>query len=168
MQTPTEQTPASFSSNRAWTIGLLSFFAVILLANGAMIWISSSGKPSTLVSDESYELGLRYDEALDIGQKTRESGWQSDLLRCPSGGTSSLCLRLQDASGAPVESAAGSVRLLRPSDPSLDRTLEIKATSEPGLYEVSSQLPPGLWEVTIDVQRETLRARWTRQVSLPR
>ncbi|MEW6776623.1 MAG: FixH family protein [Bdellovibrionota bacterium] len=167
MPTPTEQTPASFSSNRAWTIGLLLFFAVILLANGAMIWISSSGKPSTLVSDESYELGLRYDEALDLGEKTRESGWQSDLLRCPSGGALSLCLRLQNVSGAPLESARGSIRLLRPSDPSLDRTLELKATPEAGLYEISSDLPSGLWEITIDMHRETLRARWTRQVSLP-
>ena len=152
----------NFSSDPRWLWGVLAGFALLIIANGVMIYFATAEDSSHVIGEKPYEMGLRYDETINEANLTRATGWTYELTQCEE---MQLCITLTDRSGAPMEGAEVNATLLRPSDPALDTKarLEMRGAGRYGLRRIPGK---GLWELTLDVTHGEHQARWTRSLYL--
>lgn len=151
-----------FSSNPRWLWGIVASFALLVAANAVMIYFATADDASIVVSEQPYEAGLRYDEALNETARTRATGWSHALTDCAG---SELCITLSDPDGIGVDGASVSAVLVRPSDSTLDTTLPLESLGD-GRYGTSALPARGLWELTIEAKLGEKQARWTRPLYL--
>ncbi|MCB0218572.1 MAG: FixH family protein [Chrysiogenetes bacterium] len=152
----------NFRSDPLWLWGVLAGFAMLIIANGTMIYYATAKDSSQVIGDKPYEMGLRYDEAIAEAKLTRETGWAYEVTECEG---MQLCIDLRAKDGSPLNDASVRATLFRPSNPDLDTAGALSPLGE-GRYALASLPDKGLWELTLDVSKGTQQARWTRSLYL--
>ena len=89
-------------------LSFLLFGAVVLGANGALIWYAAASWPG-LVTESPYDKGLTYNRNLEAAARQADLGWQTRLTARLTGALDGeAALDLRDRSGALLAGAAPS------------------------------------------------------------
>jgi nitrogen fixation protein FixH len=129
------------------------FLLVILVANGALIWLASASWTGLAVN-QAYNKGLAYNRNLEAARQQAVLGWQPRLAaRVVAGLTAEAELVVTDARGAPLTGAEVEAAFVRPTRHGVDFRLPF-APRQPGTYRAAFELPlPGLWDVHVTIRR---------------
>jgi nitrogen fixation protein FixH len=144
----------------------VAFFGVVLLANGAMIWIAFATWTG-LETESAYQKGLAYNRVLDQAEAQAALGWRVDLAFAQADARAlAVKLALADRHGNLIENARISTTFFRPTHEGHDRIAAI-AHRYGGEYEARVELPlAGQWEVHLSIERASEVWRETRRVYL--
>lgn len=125
----------------------VAFFAVVLTANGIMIYIASSTWTG-LETESHYIKGLNYNAALEGAKVQEERGWTSSVVVDEGEGlTAHISVALQAKDGRALSGADFKVRLVRPTHAGHDRGVTLVET-KPGQYEADVTFPlAGQWDI---------------------
>jgi nitrogen fixation protein FixH len=124
----------------------IAFFAVVFIANGAMIY-SALSTYTGLVANEPYRKGLHYNERIAADERQARLGWQQTLNVRMDG---HVDFALSEADGRPVRGLRIKGVLGRPSTNRLDQQLALTETA-PGRYEAeATALAEGNWIITLE------------------
>jgi nitrogen fixation protein FixH len=123
------------------------FFGTIIGVNVVMAVVATGTFPGIVVAN-SYVASQHYNEMLAAARRQEEAGWQAELSA--EGGT--LRLRFRDASGTLLSALDVSAMAGRPSTAQEDRAVAFRGV-DAGVYESMAALPPGLWEIDLEVRR---------------
>jgi nitrogen fixation protein FixH len=128
----------------------VSFFAVIFIVNGAMVY-SAVTTYTGIVSNEPYRKGLHYNERIAEDERQARLGWTDDV-KISRDGHISIVLSADQAravTGMKVEVQVG-----RPSTNRFDSRLALRETA-PGRYEgPGGPLEAGSWIVALEVRAD--------------
>jgi nitrogen fixation protein FixH len=127
-----------------WPIGIIAFFvAAITYIGGFVIWASNLRED--LVANNYYDNEIRYQKEIDLLNRTQkiagkvtvdyDSARRSILISLPV---------------SPTQTAVGNVRLYRPSDERLDRSLPLALDAQGVDHFDAKSLSPGLWKIRIE------------------
>lgn len=131
--------------------GLIAFFGVMFLANGAFVYFAVSSFTG-LATENAYRKGLAYNERVAAAERQAASGWRARVDLAPGG--DALSLALTDRSGLPVTGLRISAVLGRPATDRFDRALTLRER-KPGRYatHLANALSPGQWILRIEAAR---------------
>jgi nitrogen fixation protein FixH len=137
----------------AWVgLAFLLFGAVVLGANGALIWYATASWPG-LVTASPYDKGLTYNPNLEAAARQADLGWQTRFAARLTGtldGEATLDLR--DRFGAPLAGAEVLATFERPIEEHLDFAVPLQPAA-PGTYRAGFTVPvPGAWNVHLTVR----------------
>lgn len=152
----------NFLSDPAWLWGVIAGFALLIGANAIMIYYATRADSSQVVVEKPYETGLHYDETMAEAEQTRATGWAYQLANCEG---AALCVSVTNREGAAIDDANVRATLVRPASPDLDTTLDMAPLGD-GRYGLAALPAKGLWELTLEVERDGQRARWSRKLYL--
>ncbi len=131
---------------------LLGFFAIVLLANVAFVWLALDSWTG-LDTEQAYQKGLNYNRTIEAAAAQRRLGWRLDYSLAAADGDKELQVRLHDDKGLPLADRKITATLVRPTHAGHDLTLTLAATG-PGRYQARFRPPlPGQWDLTIRVER---------------
>ena len=144
----------------------VAFFGVVLLANGAMIWIAFVTWTG-LETESAYQKGLAYNRVLDQAEAQASLGWQVHLEFAQADGRAlAVKLALADRHGDLIEDASISTTFFRPTHEGHDQVAAIPHRYG-GAYEARVELPlAGQWDVHLTVEHAGEVWRATRRVYL--
>ena len=127
-----------------WPIGIIVFFVVaITYIGGFVIWASNLRED--LVANNYYDNEIRYQKELDLLNRTQKIA--ADVSVAYDSDRRSIVISLPLL---PTQTAAGNLRLYRPSDERLDQTLPL-ALDAHGIDRFDAKsLSPGLWKIRIE------------------
>ena len=147
-----------------WTF--VAFFAVVLAANAAMIWIAFATWTG-LETESAYQKGLAYNRALQEAEAQQALGWRVELdVAAADGRLARLEVALADRHGDLIEDARVSAAFVRPTHAGHDVQLTVPHIHG-GVYGADAALPlPGLWEVRVTARSGTDTYRLRRRVYL--
>jgi nitrogen fixation protein FixH len=130
----------------------VAFFGVVLLANGAMIWIAFATWTG-LETEGAYEKGLAYSRTIEQAEAQAALGWRVGLaLAQPAARTLSIGLTLVDRYGDLIENADVDAALVRPTHGGHDRAVSVPHRYG-GEYETEVELPlAGQWDVRVRIE----------------
>jgi nitrogen fixation protein FixH len=131
--------------------GLILFFAVVAGMNVVLIRAATTTFGGVETAN-AYQAGLAFnrDHAAAIAQDGRHWTVAADLTRRSSEAVLSVGLR--DGAGLPVTAVAVGARLAHPADARRDHRIELRERA-PGQFEGTADVPPGQWDLLIDVTR---------------
>ena len=147
---------------RGWWIPYTFFagFAVVLAANGAMLYFALSSF-SGLSTKQAYVEGLAYNDRVEEEAAQAALGWTWDLdlaavetLR-QNGPSRVATLRVdgRNAEARPLDGLSLTATIRRPTEQGLDQTVPLRPVG-PGLYETRVTLAkPGQWDVLLTARR---------------
>ncbi len=124
------------------------FFGTIIAVNLVLAFEATGTFPG-LVVENSYVASQHYDEMLAKAEAQDKAGWHYQLAM--DGGVIRVALSRDGTTllrGLDVTAHVG-----RPSTTREDRILELASTHD-GAYASSEPLPPGLWEVDVQAERQ--------------
>ncbi|MBL8713670.1 MAG: FixH family protein [Alphaproteobacteria bacterium] len=129
------------------------FFSMLAALFTWFVYLAHTTHPG-VVTDDAYEKGLKYNIQISRADAQKKLGWTSATdVRRDGGKAFTLSFTLKDKSGAPVTGAKASVRMMRPSNASMDFSMAMTETA-PGIYTAALGDPAiGLWEAQIGVSR---------------
>jgi len=125
--------------------GLVAFFGVMLIANGALFYLAVSTFSGGDTSN-AYQKGLSYNEIVEAAKRQDERGWRSELAY--ENNTRRLTLRIVDKLEAPITGLQVNARLGRPATDKEDRQVELREI-DAGVYAATLDLAPGQWVISI-------------------
>jgi len=133
-------------TGRRFLLTVIAFFAVIFIANGAMVWFSLTNfrgvvVKSSFVASQDFNAGKARADA----QAAR--GWRTAV----AADQGAPVLSLRDRDGAPLAGLRVTARALRPLDIHFDRDLTLREI-RPGDYAAAEPLPPGQWRIAFAVE----------------
>lgn len=147
--------PERVITGRHVLIAVLAFFAVVIAANGAFVFLALNTFTGVSTED-AYQRGLAYNETLRAAADQRALGWRAAVEgTVPAEGRARVAVTLSDRAGRPLEHLAVTGVLRRPTQDGFDRALEL-ARVGPGRYAVEVALPlAGQWHLALEaVSRE--------------
>ena len=152
-----------------WVLGWLALLLVVVAVNIGFISLAFITNPG-LVDKNYYENAQDYEENLIKYRNARASlGWtyQADFPQNPVMGKQEMYrLTVVDKAGLPLTAASIKVNVYRPSDEAADFTTELSEVGA-GIYEGNITFPlKGIWEITVDIERENDRYDFTRRASI--
>lgn len=126
-----------------WVIA--GFFVAFMVPLLVFTWIAFEHAPS-LVTQDAYDKGLRYNHTIEASSKQRALGWHARLeLKA----NNALVLTLVDRQQQPLRGAMVKAWFVRPAEAGMDQTVMMTEIA-PGQYEAAMPHPaPGLWEARI-------------------
>jgi nitrogen fixation protein FixH len=137
----------------------LAVFAIILGANGTMVWLAVSSSPG-LVTDKAFERGKFYNRELAAAAAADALGWSTDL----EWRDGKAELRVTSRTGAPVEGLAARLTVLRPVEAVAPIELALRERG-PGTYDADLPLPrPGQWELQLVASRGAEMVAATKRI----
>jgi nitrogen fixation protein FixH len=144
----------------------IAFFGVVLLANGAMIWLAFATWTG-LETERAYQKGLAYNRVLDQAEAQASLGWHVDLEFVQADQRAlAVKLALADRRGDLIEDARVSTTFYRPTHEGHDRVAAIPHRYG-GEYEAQVELPlAGQWDVHLSIERAGEIWREARRVYL--
>jgi nitrogen fixation protein FixH len=144
----------------------VAFFGVVLLANGAMIWLAFATWTG-LETEGAYQKGLAYNRTLEEARMQAALGWQVDLALDRTGGRRlALRLELADGHGSLIQDAEVTVAFVRPTHDGYDRTIDVPHRYG-GAYDAEVALPlAGQWDLHLTILARGEQWRETRRVYL--
>ena len=102
-----------------------------------------------VVTDQSYEKGLQYNQTIAKAESQARLGWDAAITKNGSG----VQLVLVNRDKKPLAGAMVSLWLTRPVHGGIDQKLEMKET-QTGIYYAPVALPEkGLWEARIEARK---------------
>ena len=121
-------------------------FGVVFAVNGFFVYVATSTNRG-VVTENSYEKGIRYNETLAAQRAQEALGWGAEITY--AGGV--LSVQIADAGGQPISGAAAEAIITRPIEAEWQKTLPLTERSS-GRYEVPLTLPKkGQWDVTVSI-----------------
>jgi hypothetical protein len=145
-----------------WPIAIVSVLAATVGANTVMLF--AAGGPQTLaIEPDYYQHAVRWDSTLAQRRVDAELGWQTAVsIGVLDRDGASIELRLDDASGAPIDDADVRIDAVNNLDGS--RWIHAHpASAGAGRYAGRIALTrAGLWELRVDVRRGATRFTATR------
>lgn len=146
---PAARTPGGLRGRHVALI-FFSFFAVIFVVNGAMMY-SAITTYTGIVSNEPYRKGLHYNDRIAEDERQAKLGWSDDVTITRDGriAVSLLADRTRPVTGMKVAAQIG-----RPSTNRFDSSLDFHETA-PGRYEAQAGSPEaGAWIVALEVRTD--------------
>ena len=133
-------------------LSFLLFGAVVLGANGALIWYAAASWPG-LVTESPYDKGLTYNRNLEAAARQADLGWQTRLTARLKGALDGeAALDLRDRSGAPLAGADVLATFERPIEEHLDFAIPLQPAA-PGTSRAGFTAPvPGAWNIHLPVR----------------
>lgn len=132
---------------------ILSFFGIIFIANGFLIYFSQSSWTG-LETHDAYRKGVKYNQQLSSSEAQNKRGWSMNIIRTQGpDGLLSLTAEPKDKKGESLTRLNLSVELKRPTHEGIDRNFSLKET-DLGVYKGDTkQLPMGKWYLFISADR---------------
>ncbi len=152
MHAPLEQSGFRLTGRMVFA-SLVVFFATVAAVNVVMIRaaISTFGGIET---QNPYQEGLAFNREHDaaLAQDARHWNVTANLAR-RSGEIAELNVKLRDRNGNPVTRIAVAATLAHPADARRDHAITLlqRATGE---FAGTADVPPGFWDLLIDVSRD--------------
>jgi nitrogen fixation protein FixH len=143
---------------RQWTgwtvlVFMLAFFGVVIGVNAVMAHFAMSTFGGVDV-DSSYRAGQMFERDVAMAETQDERHWRVDgKIKQAAGGTKSLDFSARDSNGAPLSGLTATAEFTRPTDRRLDRIVSIQE-DEPGHFHGAVALPPGQWDLVIELTRQ--------------
>lgn len=139
-------------TGRTVFVSLVLFFAAIVAVNAVMIRAATMTFGG-VETKNAYQAGLAFNRAhaAALAQDARHWNVAAELTRGVDG-TAALAVSLRDADGVPVSGVAVDARLAHPADARRDRWIALRERV-PGRFEGSADVPPGQWDLLLDVVR---------------
>ena len=134
----------------------IAAFLVVSAVNGALIFFAEDTF-SGLETDNAYERGLGYNQAL-AGEAAQERlGWHAQAAIYGDGEERhTLRVELLDRDGRPIAGLRLRAYLVRPSNAGLDLSLTLQPAGD-GAYAADFVLPaPGQWDLRLVARRDEL------------
>ncbi|MBL27441.1 MAG: hypothetical protein CMM50_07830 [Rhodospirillaceae bacterium] len=132
--------------------GLLTFFGVVMAANGALVYFAGESWTG-LTSDHSYLEGLHYNETLAAAEAQNALGWKVDVS-VGEDTAKTLTVVMRDAEGRPLDDLTVSGSLIRPTSEGSDQTIELTFVGD-GRYATGLDLPlKGQWDLDLLAARQ--------------
>ena len=146
---------------------IFAFFGVVIVANGVMVYIAVSSFTG-LETEGPYNRGLAYNRVLEAERAERALGWNVSVAFEPNGDRRGrVVARARDAAGAPLEGAAVTARLVRPTQNGYDMQVTLAAEGG-GIYAADIELPlPGLWEIQTQIVHRSDVYRTAQRTAAP-
>jgi nitrogen fixation protein FixH len=138
-------------------MGMSGFFAIVIAVNLLMAMAASRTFGGTVV-DNSYIASQRFNHWLDQAEAAKKLGWSVELGRRDG----HALIRLGDRAGA---LSGASVRAV--AHHPLGRLPDIVLGFDPGTggdYQSRDALPPGRWQLRIEVQYRSRRTHFLGEV----
>ena len=133
-------------------VSLVLFFATVAAVNAVMIRaaIMTFGGVETA---NAYQAGLAFNHAhaAALAQDGRHWSVAAEITR-GADGTAALAVSLRDADGISVSGVTVDARLAHPADAQRDRPIALRECA-PGRFEGIAGVPPGQWDLLLDVVR---------------
>lgn len=137
-------------TGRMVLIGLLSFWAVVLIVNGIFIFMALDSWPG-LATDRPYERGINYNRTLDAARAQTQLGWRSRLTYSAR----TLQFRLSTRNGVAISDATVRLTLKRPASAKFDQQITL-TENDPGNYRAPpDDLAAGHWIGELEVVGRT-------------
>jgi nitrogen fixation protein FixH len=153
-----ERRTAGRTAPRQWTgwtvlVFLLAFFGVVIGVNVVMARLAVSTFGGVDV-DSSYQAGQKFERDVAMAEIQDERHWRVDgKIKQAADGTQTLDLAARDGDGAPLSGLTATAEFTRPTDRRLDRTISIEEDA-PGHFHGAVALPPGQWDLVIELTRQ--------------
>lgn len=126
-----------------WPVAIISFFILAVLFLGTFaIW--ALRQREELVAPNYYEKEIRYQQQLDVMNRSQAVAAQVVVTYEPSANRIVITLPAAQAPGA-----TGKIHLYRPSDSSLDREFPLAPDAAGAQQLDAAKLQPGLWKVRV-------------------
>jgi len=135
-------------------------FAVIIIVNGALVFYAFDSWRG-LSTENAYEKGLAYNQALEADRKRQALAWKSQVVfeKDPVGAqteasefTGRLILTLKDDQGVLIRGMKIEAQAARPLQVGLEFPLQFSYNSD-GTYEAPAVFPlPGQWDVKLRIK----------------
>jgi nitrogen fixation protein FixH len=146
-------TPSDFRlTGRMVLIGLVGFFAIVVGVNAIMIRAATSTFGGVETAN-AYQAGLAFNrqQAAALAQDALHWNVSADLTR-RADGAAALAVSVRDSTGTPPTALNVDARLLHPADARRDHHITLRELAA-GRFEGAEPVPPGLWDLVIDVSR---------------
>jgi nitrogen fixation protein FixH len=132
---------------------MLAFFGVVIGVNAFMAHVAMSTFGGVDV-DSSYRAGQMFERDVAMAETQDERHWRVDgKITQATDGTKSLDLAAHDSSGTPLSGLTATAQFTRPTARHLDRTVSVHE-DEPGHFRGNVVLPPGQWDLVIELTRQ--------------
>jgi len=127
-----------------WPYAIIAYF--IVFASAIAAWITFAVRQNMdLVRKDYYEEEIRYQQQID--RQNRTQAIRSEVNVSYDGTQQAITLTLPSTHAR--QQASGTIQLYRPSDASLDRTVQLVVNAEGTQRLDAKALRPGLWKVRI-------------------
>lgn len=141
-----EMTPGRQLKGRHVLLILLGFFGSIFAVNGYFMY-AALATYSGVVSSESYQKGLTYNDRIAADARQAALGWHHGLV---TEGNRTLVLTLEGPDGRPVAGLRVAGTIGRPSTEGFDHALKFSENA-PGRYVAeTAPLDAGTWVASIE------------------
>jgi nitrogen fixation protein FixH len=132
---------------------MLAFFGVVIGVNAFMAHVAMSTFGGVDV-DSSYHAGQMFARDVTMAETQDERHWHVDGKITPAAdGTKALDIAARDSNGAALTGLTATARFTRPTDRRLDRTVPI-GEDGPGHFHGIVMLPPGQWDLVLELTRQ--------------
>lgn len=145
----------------------VAFFAVVLIANGALVFFAYRSWTG-VETKNAYESGRLYNQTLAEEAAQRELGWQVFATFTSTGPRAgNLDLWASDADGAWLAGAVARAAFIRPTHAGNDLELALPQR-RPGHYGAKVELPlSGQWDLRISISHRGQIYRTVRRIQAP-
>jgi nitrogen fixation protein FixH len=139
-------------TGRMVLVGLVVFFAIVMGVNAIMIRAATStfGGVETV---NAYQAGLAFNRQ-QVGALAQDAlHWNvtAELTR-RADGTAIVAVDARDSAGTPLTALDVDAWLLHPADARRDHRVSLRELAA-GRFEGAEPVPPGLWDLVIDMSR---------------
>jgi len=128
-----------------WPYGILAAFFLFFSGLTSVIVIALTHR-ETLVSDQYYDQEIAFQSRIDSAERAKKAG--ASISRDSATGNIVVLMPASQLS----QNLSGTIELYRPSDPGLDRELQLKPESDGTQTIDVSGLATGLWQVSAQWQ----------------
>ncbi|MDD9912412.1 MAG: FixH family protein [Alphaproteobacteria bacterium] len=142
--------------HRIVLISLLTFFGIICIANGIMIYLASTSW-NGLTHQHAYERGLTFNNVLTQKKQEEQLGWHVAYTFTQTAPTkASLYLQVTNKNKQPLENATITLTLKRPIEGGEDITYTMAPATQKGAFKQQLTVPKiGQWEATAHITTGT-------------
>ena len=139
-------------------------FAVVIAANATMVLVAFDSWRG-LVTTDSYEKGLVYDQAIEAEAREAALGWTVDLsVDSPAPNAADVTVELHRSDGSPLHADRVRVGFVRPTQDGYDSVHDLEPRGG-GRFAKMVELPlPGLWELRIAAEKGEDAVRVSRRI----
>ena len=131
---------------------LLMFFGVITGVNVVMIYEALSTMRG-VDTQSAYQAGRRFEQDVAMLKAQDARHWQVDAQLRPSSDGTRLELVARDEAGHLLTGMAASAGFERPTDRGMDRNIAL-TEDPPGQFHGKMELPPGQWDLVIELSQQ--------------
>lgn len=131
---------------------LVAFFGVIGSVNAYMITMALKTLPG-VEAKSAYEQSQKFNKGLEALAEQNRKGWQVDVVTGGLKHGTPLTVQVRDNTGAAILGMKVIAKLQRPTNASLDHTLDLREIGS-GVYSASlPDLQLGQWRLAVEVKR---------------